>query len=52
MGHFDPFPPRGLNGRCPFGQPTSAGSEREREGCVRHGHRPDQQPVVAVSITV
>jgi hypothetical protein len=26
MGHFDPFPPRRLNGRCPFSQPTSAGA--------------------------
>jgi hypothetical protein len=24
-GHFDPFPPPRLNGRCPFSQPTSAG---------------------------
>jgi hypothetical protein len=26
MGHFDPFPPPRLNGRCPFSQPTSAGA--------------------------
>ena len=25
MGHFDPFPPPGLNGRCPLSWPTSAG---------------------------
>ena len=26
QGHFDPFPPPRLNGRCPFSQPTSAGA--------------------------
>ena len=26
VGHFDPFPPRRLNGRCPFSQPTSVGA--------------------------
>jgi hypothetical protein len=26
LGHFDPFPPPRLNGRCPFSQPTSAGA--------------------------
>jgi hypothetical protein len=25
-GHFDPFSPPRLNGRCPFSQPTSAGA--------------------------
>jgi hypothetical protein len=25
-GHFDRFPPTGLNGRCPFSQPTAAGA--------------------------
>jgi hypothetical protein len=26
LGHFDPFPPPRLNGRCPFSYPTSAGA--------------------------
>ena len=26
VGHFDPFPPPRLNGRCPFSEPTSAGA--------------------------
>jgi hypothetical protein len=26
VGHFDPFPPRRLNGWCPFSQPTSVGA--------------------------
>jgi len=26
LGHFDPFRPPRLNGRCPFSYPTSAGA--------------------------
>ena len=26
MGHFDPFPPPRLNGRCPFSSQTPAGA--------------------------
>ena len=38
MGHFDPFPPRRLNGRCPFSQPTFIGT---------HGDERDA-PITAV----
>jgi hypothetical protein len=30
-GHFDPFSPPRLNGRCPFSQPTSAGASGKRK---------------------
>jgi hypothetical protein len=32
MGHFNPFPPPRLNGRCPFNQPTSAGASGNGKG--------------------
>jgi hypothetical protein len=39
MGHFDPFPPPRLNGRCPFSWPTSAGAsgngEDAQEAAIR-----------------
>ena len=36
-GHFEPFPPPRLNGRCPFSLPTSAGASGNRKDAPKAG---------------
>src|SRR6516162_1759618 len=46
-GHFDPFPPRRLNGWCPFSQPTSVGaSGNGKDACALSARRRNQRDPV------
>ena len=44
MGHFDPFPPPWLNGRCPFSYPTSAGASGNGKDAPGGSHSAWSEP--------
>jgi hypothetical protein len=51
LGHFDQFPPPGLNGRCPFSLPTSAGASGKTACSEDDRRRRVREPSAAEFIT-